>query len=183
LKANSVIVYTEITFRPSKKYPSRDTVPLKEENENVIYLIYFLARIFGFYCPVHGCQTSKASSHIGIIPGAANSRPKIRPLAKKSVLVHKCCKPLLIIATSNSILQWAASNVKNKWTNVPILFWNETKTFWYRSRICLIENKSFIFGPKSALLDQIEMISFDKTNSGTNSNVSVSLRLDIGTFV
>jgi hypothetical protein len=75
------------------------------------------------------------------------------------------------------------NNVKNKRTNVPILFWNETKTFWCRSRICLIENRLFRFGPESALLDQIEMISFDKTNSGTNLNVLVSFLFDIGTFV
>ncbi len=30
-----------------------------------------------------------------------------------------------------------------------------TKTFWYRSHICLIENRLFRFGPESALLDQI----------------------------
>ncbi len=33
-------------------------------------------------------------------------------------------------------------------------FGNETKTFWYRSRI---PNRLFRFGPESALLDQIEM--------------------------
>jgi hypothetical protein len=71
----------------------------------------------------------------------------------------------------------------SKTNGQTLLFWNETKTFLYRSQICLIENKSFRFGPESALLDQIEMISFDKTNSGTNSNVLVSFRLDIGTFV
>jgi|688.fasta_scaffold1494906_1 hypothetical protein len=74
-------------------------------------------------------------------------------------------------------------NVKNERTNVSISFWNETKTFWYRFRICFIENRLFRFGLASALLDQIEMISFDKTNSGTNSNVLVSFRLDIKTFL
>ncbi len=74
-------------------------------------------------------------------------------------------------------------NVKNKRTNDPISFRKETKTFWYRPRIFLIDNRLLLFGPESALLDQIEMISFDKTNSGTNSNVLVSFRLDIGKFV
>ncbi len=63
------------------------------------------------------------------------------------------------------------SNVQNERTNVLISFWNESKTFWYRSRICLIENRLFRFGPESALLDQIEMISFGKTSSETNTNV------------
>jgi hypothetical protein len=42
-------------------------------------------------------------------------------------------------------------------------FGNETKTFWYRSRIwiCLVENRLFRFGPESVLLEQIDMISFD----------------------
>ncbi len=69
------------------------------------------------------------------------------------------------------------SNVKNERTKVP----NETKTFWYRSKISLIDNRLFQFGPESAHLDKIEMISFDK-NSGKNSNVLVSF-LYIGTFV
>ncbi len=62
-------------------------------------------------------------------------------------------------------------------------FGNETKTFCYRSRICLIETKLFRFGPESAFLDQIVMLSFDKTYSGTKSHVMVSFLLDIGTFV
>jgi hypothetical protein len=62
-------------------------------------------------------------------------------------------------------------------------FGNETKTFCYRSRICLIETRLFRFGPESALLDQIVMLSFDKTYSGTNSNVMASFILNIGTFV
>jgi hypothetical protein len=61
-------------------------------------------------------------------------------------------------------------------------FWNETKTFWYRSRICL-ENRLFRFGPVPALLDQTEKIFFDGTNLGPDSNGLVSVRLDIGTFV
>jgi hypothetical protein len=39
----------------------------------------------------------------------------------------------------------------------------------------------FHFGPESALLDQIEIISFDGADSETN--VLVSLLLDVGTFV
>ena len=57
------------------------------------------------------------------------------------------------------------------------------QTFWYRSLICLIENRLFRFNPESALLDQIKIISFDKTNPGTNSKVMASFLLDIGTFV
>jgi hypothetical protein len=41
----------------------------------------------------------------------------------------------------------------------------------------------FQFGSESAVQGQIEIIPFCKTNSGTNSNVSVSFRFDIGTFV
>jgi hypothetical protein len=51
------------------------------------------------------------------------------------------------------------------------------------SRLCLVENRLFRFGPESALLDQIEMISFDGADSGTNSDVLVSFLLDVGTFV
>jgi hypothetical protein len=47
-------------------------------------------------------------------------------------------------------------------TKRPYIVWNETKIFWYRSRIYLIENRLFRFGPETALLNQIEMISFDK---------------------
>jgi hypothetical protein len=61
-------------------------------------------------------------------------------------------------------------------------FGNETKTFWYRSRICLVENRLFPFGQEYALLDQIEMFSFDGANWGTNSDVMVSFLLDVGTF-
>ncbi len=75
-----------------------------------------------------------------------------------------------------------SSNVKNKTTNITC-FRNETKTFSYRSRICLNENRLFWFVPESLFLDQIEMISFDKTSSGWSSNVLVSFLLDIGTFV
>jgi hypothetical protein len=60
---------------------------------------------------------------------------------------------------------------------------NETKAFWYRSRICQVENRFFRFGPESALLDQIEMCSYDGADSGTNSDVLVSFLLDVGTFV
>jgi hypothetical protein len=48
--------------------------------------------------------------------------------------------------------------------------------------MCHIGNRLFRFGPESALLDQIEMISIDKTNSGTNAKVFVTFLLDIGTF-
>jgi hypothetical protein len=64
------------------------------------------------------------------------------------------------------------------------------QTFWYRfgkkpkrSRICLLRNRLFWFCPESALLGQIEMISFDKTNSGMNTNVLVSFLLDMVMFV
>ncbi len=56
-------------------------------------------------------------------------------------------------------------------------FGNETKTFWYRSRICLVENRLFRSGLESALLDQIEMCSFDGADSGTNSDILVSFML------
>jgi hypothetical protein len=51
---------------------------------------------------------------------------------------------------------------KTKGQPFPYRLENETKTLWYRSRIRLIENRLFRFGPESALLNQIEMISFDK---------------------
>jgi hypothetical protein len=62
-------------------------------------------------------------------------------------------------------------------------FGNETKTFWYCSRLFLVENRLFRFGPESVLLDQVEMISFDVAESGTNSNVMVSFLLDVRRFV
>jgi hypothetical protein len=63
-------------------------------------------------------------------------------------------------------------------------FGSENKTFWYRSRICLVENRLFRFGPESALLDQIEMNSFDGADSGANSDITVWFySLDVGTFV
>jgi hypothetical protein len=62
-------------------------------------------------------------------------------------------------------------------------FGNETKTFWYRSRSCLVENRLFRSGLESALLDQIEMCSFDGADSGTNSDVLASFMLDVGMFV
>ncbi len=60
---------------------------------------------------------------------------------------------------------------KTKGQTFRYRFGNLTKTFWYRSRISLIENRLFRFGPESALLGQIERISFDMTNSGMNSFV------------
>ncbi len=44
---------------------------------------------------------------------------------------------------------------KTKGQTFRYRFW-KTKTFWYRSEICLIENSLFRFGPVSALLDQIQ---------------------------
>jgi hypothetical protein len=73
--------------------------------------------------------------------------------------------------------------LKTKGQTFRYRFGNETKTFWYCSRICLFETKLFRFCPESALLDQLVMLSFDMTYSGTNSNVMVSFLLDIGTFV
>ncbi len=52
---------------------------------------------------------------------------------------------------------------------------------WFR--ICIAENLLFLFSPESALLSQIEMCSFDGSDSGTNSGVLVSFLLDFGTFV
>ncbi len=69
---------------------------------------------------------------------------------------------------------------KTKGQTFRYRFRNEIKTFWYRSRICHVENRLFRFGPESALLDQIEMISFDGADSGTNSDVLVSFLLDVG---
>jgi hypothetical protein len=67
--------------------------------------------------------------------------------------------------------------------HTDIVFGNETKTFWYRSRICFVDNRLYLFGPESAFLDQIEMCPFDGADSGTNSDVLVSFLLDVGTLV
>jgi hypothetical protein len=86
-------------------------------------------------------------------------------------------------------LHWYHCSVmsKTKGQTFRYRFGNETSTFWYRSRICLIENRLlFQFGPESALLDQIEMISFDEKTSGTNSKVLyiiIIYRNACGTFV
>jgi hypothetical protein len=72
---------------------------------------------------------------------------------------------------------------KTKGQTLRYRFGNETKTFCYRSQISLLENRLFRVGPESALQDQIEMISFDRTNSGKNSKGLVTFLLDIGTFV
>jgi hypothetical protein len=64
------------------------------------------------------------------------------------------------------------SNTKGQ--TLRYCFGNETKTFWYHSRI---------YGLESALLDQTEICSFDVADSGTNSDVLVSFLLDVGTFV
>ncbi len=72
---------------------------------------------------------------------------------------------------------------KTKGQTFRYRFENETETFWYRSRICLVENRLFRFGPESALLEQIDMISFDGVDSLTNSDVLVPFMLDVETFV
>jgi hypothetical protein len=76
---------------------------------------------------------------------------------------------------------------KTKGQTFRYRFGNETKTFWYRSRISLIENRLFLFGPESAHLGEIERIPFDMTNSGTNSIVICFIPIrywDVcGTFV
>jgi hypothetical protein len=74
-------------------------------------------------------------------------------------------------------------NVKYERTKFRYPFGNETKRFWYRFRICLVENRLFRFVPESALLDQTEMFSFDGTDSGMNSDVLVSFLLDVGTLM
>ncbi len=55
---------------------------------------------------------------------------------------------------------------KTKGQTFRYRFRNETKTLWYRIRICLVENRLFRFGSESVLLDQIDMISFDGADSG-----------------
>jgi hypothetical protein len=72
---------------------------------------------------------------------------------------------------------------KTKGQTFRYRYGNDTKTFWYRSRIRLVENRLFRFGPESALLEHIEMISFDGADSETNSDIMVSFLLDVGTFV
>ncbi len=67
---------------------------------------------------------------------------------------------------------------KTKGQTIRYYFGNETKMFWYRSPIRLVKNRWFWFGPESALLDQIEMWSFDGADSGTNSDVLVSFLFD-----
>jgi hypothetical protein len=52
---------------------------------------------------------------------------------------------------------------KTKGQTFRCCFGTKPKRFWYRSQICLIENRWFRFGPESALLDQIEIIAFNKT--------------------
>jgi hypothetical protein len=58
---------------------------------------------------------------------------------------------------------------KTKGQTFRYRFGNETKTFWYRSQIFLVENRLFRFGPESVLLDQIDMISFDGAGLGTKT--------------
>jgi hypothetical protein len=64
-----------------------------------------------------------------------------------------------------------------------IVLETKQKTFWCRSRICLLENRLLRYVPESALLDQIEIISFDAADSSTNSDIRVSFLLASGTFV
>jgi hypothetical protein len=45
-----------------------------------------------------------------------------------------------------------------------------------------VENRLFRLGSGSALLYQIEMCSFDRADSGTNSEILVSFLLDFRTF-
>jgi hypothetical protein len=56
------------------------------------------------------------------------------------------------------------------------------KTFWYRPRICLIENRLFRFGPESAPLEQIKLSLSIRKNSGTNPHVLVSFLLRYRNF-
>ncbi len=75
------------------------------------------------------------------------------------------------------------SNVKNERANVRISFWKRNQNVLVAFPNLSFYNKLFQFGPESAPLYQKEMISFNETNSGTNSKVLVSFLLDIGTFV
>jgi hypothetical protein len=52
---------------------------------------------------------------------------------------------------------------KTKGQTFRYRFENEAKT--YRSRICLVENRLFRYGPESVLLNQIDMTSFDGADS------------------
>ncbi len=93
-----------------------------------------------------------------------------------------CRKPLLtvcylLIPAWWRILASMSSNVKSERSNVPISFRKRN-----RSRICLVENRLFRLGPRSALLDQIEMCSFDGADSETYSDILVSFLLDFRTF-
>jgi hypothetical protein len=74
---------------------------------------------------------------------------------------------------------------KTKGQTFRYRFGNKTKTLWYRSQICLVENRLFQFGPEYTLLDHIEMCSFDGSDLGTNSGVLISFLLDVvcGRFV
>ncbi len=73
---------------------------------------------------------------------------------------------------------------KTKGQTFRYRFGNETKTFWYHYRICLLENRLFRFGPKSVLLDQIDNDLFRWGRFGNyNSDILVSFLLEVGTFV
>jgi hypothetical protein len=49
---------------------------------------------------------------------------------------------------------------KTKGQTFRYRFGNETKMFWYRSRVCLVVNRLFRFGPESGP-NTVDMISFE----------------------
>ncbi len=61
-----------------------------------------------------------------------------------------------------SSLAYVLAQSKTKGQTVRYRFKNETKTFWYHFRICLVENRLLKFGPESALLDKVEISSLDR---------------------
>jgi hypothetical protein len=65
---------------------------------------------------------------------------------------------------------------------VPISFWkrNQNVLVSFLNLSCWEQIRS---GLKSALLDQIELCSFDRADSGTNSDILVSFLLDVGMFM
>ncbi len=56
------------------------------------------------------------------------------------------------------------------------------KRFGIVPELVLLRTDCFDFGPESAPLDQIEMISFGGADWGTNSDIFVSFLLDVGPF-
>ncbi len=63
---------------------------------------------------------------------------------------------------------------KTKGQTFRYRFGTKPKRFGLPILYSIIENRLFRLDPESALMDQIEIISFDKTNSGTNSNVCLA---------